>query len=215
RKDCLDTLLTAIGRGGLDMKVLLDLSSLINGTHRVGKRKKILAVGEPSIVFNELLNDYTFSKLEASGHKIVYSPLSEKLWLLWRDHYDHNRSKQSKEFKENLTRFRKLIDLLRSSMPDSHPFEVDPSRLIENADRNMGYYSGGFGRYRGSKVLSDIPEIEGVLSVSSTDENTGISLGLLNRKIEKEAGTPLLNLTFDGYRKSGNEQKVETFIYYL
>ncbi|GMQ58173.1 acyl-CoA dehydratase activase [Vallitalea sediminicola] len=175
--------------------------------------KKVLATGEIWILYNELLNNNIFSKLEDKGHKVVYSPLSETMWLLWKDFLDQNVDEVNQQKK--LDEFKKNIDLISEALSDQSPFEKDLDNLVTIADRTIGYYAGANGRYRESKVLGQLNGIDGNITVASMYENTGIVLGILHKGFEQENGKPILNLTFDGNKNENIETKIESYMYYL
>ncbi len=59
----------------------------------MGSKRRILAGGEPLILYNDFLNNFSFRKLEQDHHRVLYSPLSETMWLLWRDFLDQSQGK--------------------------------------------------------------------------------------------------------------------------
>jgi len=94
-------------------------------------------------------------------------------------------------------------------------YEKSFGALKKTADRGLGFYSGGFGRYRGSKIMENILGVKGVISVTSMYENTGISLGILKDRLDDKPYAPVLSLTFDGNRNENNRLKVDSFLYNL
>jgi len=166
--------------------------------------RKILAVGDPFILFNRRLNNNTFNRLEKAGERVLYSPVSEKLLLMWYSNPASDR--------ENLEKFLKMIAGVSVHNREICSFEPDCSTMITNADKKLKYYSGGFGKYRYAKVHSEMPHIDGVITVSSTNDNTGTLLSIL---VGRDKSRPVLHLTFDGNEKRNNREQVDTFLYYL
>ncbi|MBN2126193.1 MAG: CoA activase, partial [Deltaproteobacteria bacterium] len=178
---------------------------------RAGKR--LLAVGEPMILFNDFMNGFCFREIEKQDHRVLYSPLSEALWVLWRDFQDQNGTKEKGEANGRLDVLKGMIKTLSGCLSDESPFERDPEDLIRIADRTVGYYAGAFGRYREAKLLGGLRGIEGAITVASTYENTAISMNILHRGLEN--GRPVLHLSFDGNRNENDRTRIESFLYYL
>lgn len=91
----LHTLIELIRNERLDIKqlklVAREISKELSGASFA---KKVLAVGEFNILFDELLNSGIFRELENKGHRVVYSPFSEAMWMMWRDYADQNHALQ-------------------------------------------------------------------------------------------------------------------------
>lgn len=81
------------------------------------------------------------------------------------------------------------------------------------ADGDLGYYAGAFGRYRGTKARGVLPGPDGIIFVTSMYENTGISLDILGNRAAGDI--PRLSLTFDGNPNANDRIKIESFIHYL
>ena len=107
------------------------------------------------------------------------------------------------------------INQIAECLLDESYFEKDLNHLITNADHTVGYYSGANGRYREAKILGDLSKIDGIITVASMYENTGIAINILQRGFEKGSPKPLLNLTFDGNKNENDQTKLESFIYYI
>ncbi len=177
--------------------------------------KTVLAIGEPLVLFNDILNDNTFKELERQGHRVVYAPMSEYLWSFWNDYVRQSTNGQEAGIFKRLARFAKKMGALSKALATASPYEKDMDQLTVSADRTLGYYAGTFGRYRGSKPTGLLSGVEGVITVTSMYENTGISLGILHNGPEEGQTLPTLNLTFDGNRNENDRVKVESFIYYI
>jgi hypothetical protein len=48
----------------------------------------VFALGEPLVLYNDLLGDDMLGDLEDAGHRVLRAPLSEALWLSWSDHLE-------------------------------------------------------------------------------------------------------------------------------
>lgn len=211
----LSSLLDVINKNGLDLEYLKKMAGKINNEWRlVPIKKKILAIGEFNILFNNFLNNFTFKALEEEGHRVVYSSLSEAMWLFWRDYTDQNVNIKTGKTEQRLNQFKKEITLLSSELSGNSPFEKDLEILLEEADRKIRYYAGANGRYRAAKLSGNLHAIDGVITASSLYENTGIVLNILQKDFKKKE-MPLLNLTFDGNRSENDKTKIESFMYYL
>ncbi len=86
---------------------------------------------------------------------------------------------------------------------------------MTKADETIGYYAGAFGRYRSVKPLGSLSKANGIISVTSMYENTGISLEILQKRRNGDGTLPMLTLTFDGNRNKADETKVESFLFYI
>ncbi|MDD4844238.1 MAG: acyl-CoA dehydratase activase-related protein, partial [Anaerotignum sp.] len=207
---------------GLVREEKLDLENLVPIAREISKelqaesfRKTILAVGEISILFDELLNNGTFRELESKGHRVVYSPYSEAMWMLWKDYADQNKGEKTSLMEERLDTMKNNMLLVSRELGNWSPFEVEPKHLIQIADRTLGYYSGAHGRFRLAKQLGCSCSIDGVITAASIYENTAIALGMLQKDYADLNAKPVLNLTFDGNKNENDLIKVESFMYYL
>ncbi|MCG8499330.1 MAG: acyl-CoA dehydratase activase [Firmicutes bacterium] len=181
----------------------------------VNFKKTVLATGEALVLYNDFLNDFTFSDLEDEGHRVVYSPVSEAMWMMWRDFADQNENEKTPLFRERLDEFAKAIGAVSLCLSEMSPFERDLNSLVASADRTVGYYAGANGRYREAKLLGDLRGIDGIITVASMYENTGIVMNVLHKGFAKDNPKPMLHLTFDGNRNENDETKIESFMYYL
>lgn len=175
--------------------------------------KRLLAVGEPVILYNDAMNDFVFRNMEEKGHRVLYAPFSEAMWLFWHDHIFQNG--RCEKLIRLLERFADDIRTISDCLGQESPFEKRSRSLLTIADKTIGYYAGAFGRFRGSKVLGDLCRIDGIVTVTSTYENTGISLNILQKSFAQKNQKPILNLTFDGNRNENDVTKCESFLHYL
>ena len=198
----------------------LDINSLKAMAREVSKEtgnrswsKRLLAVGEPMVLFNDYMNDFVLKTIEQRGHRIIYAPISEAIWLFWYD-YTLQNGKPEKHIRL-LKRFAGDIQIVSGCLGQESPFERDVGSLVKGADNTVGYYSGAFGRFRAAKALCGLHYIDGVITVASTYENTGISLSILQNAFSQKKQKPILNLTFDGNRNENDITKWESFLFYL
>ena len=214
RGTLLNAIFDTIGNGQFDMQALMSVAGTIDPkteSNRNGKR--ILVIGEPLIVFNDFLNDYALHSMEKQGHRVIYAPLGEYIWMMWRDFIAQNRKTPLLE--ERFKGMKNSIIRLSECIGEQSPFESDPEDLIARADKTIGYYAGAFGRYRQAKISGGLDRIDGIITVSSAYENTGISLNIMRKEFETPGSKPVLNLTFDGNRNENDRTKIESFLYYL
>lgn len=176
--------------------------------------KRVLAIGEPQIIFNDFLNNYTFNALEEQKHKVVYSPLSEAVWMFWSDFIKQNRPGGAVSVSK-LRALKNDMQNIARELNDESPFTPEVETLVTKADETIGLYAGAFARYRQAKVLCNSVKIDGIITATSMYENTGISLNILHKGFSNGDSKPILNLTFDGNSNENDKTKVESFIYYL
>lgn len=178
-------------------------------------KKRIFVIGEPMVLFNDFLNNFTFSKIEDKAHRVIYSSFSESMWLMWRDFVEQNESEKTHTSRQRLDKFKNYITTISECLLDESPFEKNLDRLISIADGTIGYYAGANGRYRESKLSGDLQDVDGIITAASMYENTGIVLNILHKEFENGNTKPILNLTFDGNKNENDETKIESFMYYI
>lgn len=204
-----------IRRQNLTIDALTDLAQRVRGEAQ-GRSwlKHILIVGEPMVLYNDYLNDFLFETLASQGHRVLYAPFSEAMWLFWRDHVVQNGQSPKKMALLNL--FAQDIQRVHEHLGSESHFENDVSSPAVSADQSVGYYAGAFGRFRAAKVrLADDRLVDGVITATSTYENTGISLNVLQKSFASASAKPVLNLTFDGNRSRNDVIRCEAFMQYL
>ncbi len=178
-------------------------------------KKQVMAIGEPVIVFNDFLNDFTFRTLEEQDNKVVYGVLSEAVWVFWKDYVTQNSQLNQDALNKKLAGLKEDIEQVSYRLKEEGPFTPGIGNLVEKADTTIGYYAGAFARYRQAKVLCNPANIDGIITAASLYENTGVSLSILHKGFSGPDTKPILNLTFDGNRNENDRDKVESFIYYL
>ncbi len=175
--------------------------------------KTVLAIGDPLLLFSDFMNNGILKKLEIEGNRVVYTPLSEYLWMMWKDHADFNAKTNDENYRRHLSELENKMSLLSRVMGDKTSFTADFFELTRIANKLIGYYSGMNGRYRYAKSHSDSVHVDGVITMASMYENTGIMLNILKKDDERK--TPVLNLTFDGNENDNDRIKIDSFMYYI
>lgn len=216
REKHLKTVLDLVKNDNLEIKNLKEIAKEVyKQLKSLKKKKRILAIGEFMILYNDFLNDYTFSTLEDKDYKVIYSPFSEYMWLIWRDFAHQNKNDKTHRLLQKLDKFKNCINVISDCLLEESSFERKLENLVTIADQRVGYYAGGNGRYRVSKILGNSLSCDGIITVASMYENTGIVLNILNKEFEKDSSKPMLNLTFDGNKNENDETKIDSFMYYI
>jgi len=216
RADTLEFVLRLVARQELTIEKLESLARITRENLAMQDQEgTIMAIGEPLVLYKSLLNDNTFERLEEQGRRVIYAPLSEYLWNLWYDYYSHNSADAYRSLRSNIARFKEYMERISERLGEFSHYEHEFGSLKKIADRGLGFYSGAFGRYRGAKIMDEVPGVKGVISVTSMYENTGISLGILKDRLDDKPYAPILTLTFDGNRNENNRLKVDSFLYNL
>lgn len=199
----------------LSLHSLKSMAEEINkGIEKNKSTKRIFLLGEVSILFNDFMNNNTFKVLEDEGMELIYTPLSEYMWFLWRDYLTQKNNKKEVIAHENLMKFSQFIEAISKTFTRENPFEKNLEGLIKRADNYLGLYSGGNGRYRKAKLLGEMPYVKGVITVSSMYENTNTILNILSEEDNSTSMLPILNMTFDGNENEIDKTKIDSFIYY-
>ena len=210
----LGNILSLVARGELNLGALKSMARRIGRNLPVrSPGKSILALGEPAVLFNDYLNNHRLRNLREQGHRLVINPMSEMMWLFWNDYLQQNPDKSDRNFQQNLQALAEGILAVSRSLGKHSPFEKELDRLVRTADETVGYYAGAYGRYRQAKLLLSPAGIDGIITLTSTYENTGVALGILQRALTN--GVPALNLTFDGNCDENDQARLESFIHYL
>ncbi len=215
RDKYLEQILISIKNNSLNINKLKEISiQIYKELKNIKYKKRVFAAGETLILYSDFMNNFTFQNLEDNGYKINYSLLSESMWMIWKD-FINNNDKKTHTFKQKLDAFKDCINTISDCLLDESPFEKNLENLITRADNSIGYYSGANGRYREAKILGEMNNIDGIITVSSMYENTGIALNILHKGFENGKSKPILNLTFDGNENENDKIKIESFIYYI
>lgn len=213
----LQKVISSIKNNDFNFRFLQDLAEEIYNEKLSNlKRKKIFAIGEAAVLYNGFMNGYVLDRIENSGYEVLYAPLAEMLWLMWEDFMNKIANKTKKEeFTKRLEKFKDSIQALSVIFANFSPFENDLLKLKKQADDVIGYYAGGFGRYRAAKPILISGRVDGIINISSMYENTSIVLDVLYQGSLKERIKPILNLSFDGNFNKSDEMKVHSFLHYI
>jgi predicted CoA-substrate-specific enzyme activase len=199
----------------LTLDNLMTLTTTIRQEYQAPSKRRVLVAGEFSVLLNPTLNNGVFAEMEEQGYQVVYAALSEALWMAWRDYLDQNQFPDGEQLRQKLQKMEKGLRELAQCLGEASPFERDPEELVTLANQTVGFYAGANGRYRAAKVLGNLPGIDGVITVASLYENTGIALNVLQKGFTSGRKKPLLNLVFDGNRNENDRTKLQSFLYYL
>lgn len=175
-------------------------------------KRKLLAVGEVNVLYNDFLNNNTLKNFEEQGIQVTYTPLSEYMWFIWREFLFQKDNEKEKEAHENLKILADYIKIISDTLGSESVFEKNLEKLVKRADEHLGLYTGGNGRYRIAKVLSEELNVRGIITLSSMYENTNTILNILTQG--NVISKPLLNLGFDGNQNEIDQSKIDSFIYY-
>lgn len=212
----LKDVLNLIEVNNFELKTLKKLSfEILQQINDSEYKKRILAIGEPVILLTDFLNNQIFKKIKEKGHRVVYAPLSEYVWIQLSDYIFHSKIDEKEKTKEKLNSFKNSLNEISACFEDETPFEKDIENLLKLADKILGFYAGANGRYRVAKLLSDLQNYDGVITVSSIYENTGIALNIIQKEFENSNSKPVLNLSFDASKNENDEVKVNSFLHYL
>ena len=173
----------------------------------------VFAVGEPYVIYNDFPNNDLLKELESKNSRVLRVPLAEMLWMELKNLAFENGNRY--EDCRRLENFGNLIIMLSIMLGENTPYEYSLDALNERADRMTGLYAGSAGRYRGAKMFGNAGGADGILTISSLYENTGIVLDILSKKFENAESKAVLNLTFDGTVNANDRKKLDSFIHYL
>ncbi len=214
RDNMLADVVSLIAKRRLDIVVLQKMADTVRHCpKRTHGSKTVMALGDPCLLYNDVLNDWTFEQIEDGGHRVVYCPLSEYMWLAWRDYIDQNLAGKDQDAQQGLQALGQDIRAISDALAEASPFAARLDDLADLADRTVGYYAGINGRYRQAKPLCAPQAFDGVINAASIYENTGIALGILSRNLANQK--PFLNLTFDGNKNENDQARLDSFLYYL
>jgi len=246
RQFMLQQLLSAVNAEGIAPRLLDEFARQLAGSKAglwstrpvlsAPSSVRVLALGEPGILYNDQLNHHTLRIMETSGIEVVRAPLSEALWLLWYDQLHQAGSPSggavSKIIHQVESRFaskalglnsgemlQQCADLLKTTkriLGPAAPFEEDLVALVRRADHLLGLYAGGFGRYRAAKMLGQHGGAKGLITLASLYENTGtiINIRLADEALKQQL-LPVLTLTLDADMTETEQAKIDNYVYAL
>jgi predicted CoA-substrate-specific enzyme activase len=214
RDKYLNIILGYIKQGTLNKNILVTIANdIYKQLSNIVYGKSIYALGEISIVFNPILNNYQLDKLE-EDNKVYYQPISEIMYFRWSD-YLNKEKKKHLLLKERLKIMKSIMNEISNTLGEYTSFDKDVDEMMDITNDLLPLYSGGNGRYRMVKPLRISNNINGVFHLNSMYENTGTILKLLKNEDEQSRSIPTLELSFDGSSHSSNNEKINNFIYYI
>ncbi len=165
--------------------------------------KRVFALGEWPVVWDDCLNSDVLNHLEQQGFQILRMPVSEYFLFLWADSYDADR----------LHGMHERMDAVRQALGLASAFADDFDGLRKTADDLVGNLHAANARYRAAKTQLAAGKADGVLALASMYENTDIILQLAEGIHRPPC--PVMHLTFDGVLDASIDDKVRSFVYYL
>lgn len=209
----LDKLTQYIKEENLSDESFKNLSQeIINNIKCNDDKKKILVVGEALVVYKDFLTNNKLKELK-KDNIIIRQPLSEVLYVLWKD-FSNKKNKTNKHYQKLLKECKKIISETNDKLEYYSPFNRNIDDITEVLEDKLPIYEGGTGRYRLGKLLT-ASDVDGVLLVSSMYENTATILKIIREKYKNDINVPLLDLYFDSNMNKNNDELIETFIAYL
>jgi predicted CoA-substrate-specific enzyme activase len=187
RQKMTDTLIDCIHNQTLDTKTLVQLKASIMDNR---PDNKILITGEPYTIYNDALNSHILEQLEQEGYHLSYSPMSEYLLFLWD------------VFNESTVPFLQQYEMLLGNL------NIQEKRSISASA--FGDFLGANGKYRYAKINLPADDINGIINLCSTYENTQTIINLLSSNPSK----PFINLSFDGTDNNTTKLKLSSFLHY-
>ena len=213
RDSFLERIVEAVKNKKMDDKFFTNMVNELNMKIRNKPvKKKILALGEPLVIYKDYLNDNTLVNLEEKFN-VIKAPLSEILYLLYSD-FSNKRGKENKKYKKLLRYVEGDIEYVNSTLQENSPFNENVSQITEILQDKLPMYAGGCGRYRLGKLLS-YRNADGIINMSSMYENTETIIKIIRNRYKDSIKVPVLDLYFDSNIKQNNNELIETFTAYL
>lgn len=178
-------------------------------------RKRVLAVGEWPLVWDDNLNAGALVRLEASGTCVLRMPAAEYFWFLWSDalrERNRNAPKQAED-SELLRGMARRMAAVCEALGRASAYQPDASSLVPAADAMVGSLRAANARYRAAKTKLASEVAQGVLALASMYENTDIILQLEEAAAGLE--NPVMHVTFDGALDASIDDKISSFVYYV
>ena len=163
--------------------------------------RKLAAVGTPLCLTD--LDDGIPELLESEGDTVLRAPLSEYLWMLWKD------NEQDAAWLRSVAA---RMQSLGAALGPRSPFAPDPEALLQTADRALPRFAGGVGRYRYAKACQMGQTCGAVLCLEPRYENTSMILDM--RGLKEACPAPLLTLSLDHDLDDAALSRLRSFLYY-
>lgn len=165
--------------------------------------RRIFAVGTPMCLTS--LDEGIFEALEQDD-TVFRAPLSEALWFLWTE------TPENEAASDLLQTFAAHLRALDSALGSRSPFCPDPQKLHGTADREVGSFQGGNGRYRWAKTMLLPAGTNAVLLTAPRYENSAVALemhGLLSA-----SPVPAYTVALDGDWDETAWSRLRSFLHY-
>lgn len=183
-------------------KILEFTSEIKEGLLKLNRDKKLLVVGEFSVLMTPTMNKNLFETLEKKYH-LYYSPYSEGLLFRWTSHF------------KNLKEYTSLIKSISKILGEYSPYSDSISTIEDYSKIDLKYFNGGDGKYRLGKTLDFNSKVDGIIAANSMYENTNTVLKHILENKRKNLLKPYINLEFD-YSTHGNMNfLLDSFLFYL
>lgn len=209
----LEKLISYIKNNNLSDFNFRELVKEIKSNIKIDKnKKKILIIGEPLVVYKDYLTNNKLKELSKTN-TIMRQPLSEVLYILWKD-FSNKRNKKNVKYIKLLQECKILIEDIYAILENNCAFNEDIDSIENILEDKLPIYQGGAGRYRLGKLFT-ANNVDGVILVSSMYENTATILKIIREKHKNDIKVPILDLYFDSNMNKNNDELIETFVAYL
>lgn len=202
RQLLLDRVIKDIKEKDLNYKMLQDL--ILHIYHKCQESKpdkRLMILGESLIIFNEYLHHDLLKKLEEEGHRVMRSPLSERLVHMWQAHIERGHRPKASQGRKALGLLKETIDSLHVRLGEFSPYSVDLSFKEKHYDL--------------SKMKAEDKRWDGILHLSSMYENTHTIVKLLYDGHSSHHKSPVLSMGIEKLMSEQNKLALESFIYFL
>ena len=202
RQLLLDQAINDIKDKNINYKFVQDLIPLIHKKCQESKvNKRLMALGESLIIFNDYLHHDLLKQLEVEGHSVMRSPLSERLVHMWQAHIERGHRPNVSTGRKALKHLKKVIDSLHLALGEFSPYSVDLSFKEKHYDL--------------SKMKAEDKRWDGILHLSSMYENTHTIVKLLYDGHSSRHKSPVLSMGIEKLMSEQNKLASESFIYFL
>lgn len=203
-----------INSGITEEKILDFTNEIKKGLSKLNREKKLLVVGEFSVLMTPTMNKNLFESLEKKYH-LYYAPYSEGLLFRWLSYFDSKKEKNFKLYSKNMKSYTSLVEKISKILGTDSPYSESITKIEEYSSMDLKYFNGGDGKYRLGKTLDFNSKVNGIISSNSMYENTNTVLKHILENKKKDILKPYINLEFD-YSTHGNMNfLLDSFLFYL
>lgn len=214
REKYLELAKNIINSGVTEDKILKFTNEIKKGLLELNREKKLLIVGEFSVLMTPIMNKHLFKSLEKKYH-LYYSPYSEGLLFGWFSYFDSKKEKKSKLYSKSIDSYISLIKKISKILDVDSPYSESIIKIENYSKVDLKYLSGGDGKYRLGKVLDFNSKVDGIITVNSMYENTNIILKHVLENNKKDILKSYINLEFDYSTHSNINFLLDSFLFYL